>query len=68
MTSLIKDIENELIEIKNNQLVKYNLINNNSKNINIKGAKNILENKEEKSKDLNVDNICLVSKGNFSKL
>lgn len=63
LTSLVKDLENELSEIKNYQLVKYNLINNNSKNIKNKCTKNTLQNKEEKSKDLNMSNICLVSKG-----
>ena len=63
LTSLVKDLENELSEIKNYQLVKNNLINNNSKNINNKYDKNGLETKGEKSKDLNMRNLCLVSRG-----
>ena len=43
--------------------MKYNLINNNSKNKNNKYPKNALESKKENSEDLNMSNLCLVSKG-----
>ena len=63
LTSLVQDLENELNEIKNYQLVKYNIINNSTKNLKNKYKKNIFENKDENSKDINMSNICLVSEG-----